>query len=263
MLRQKAQEVWTQVQQPIQLTEGVHLMLNPEHIRLGPLTSQGKVLIVTPEIQARPAITLGPRPAVAPKPLPNLELSQAPIQPGFRVKVETDLSFEQATAQLRKQMAGQTFETEKGTFKVVNLSVSGKGERAILEIQLKGKVNGKLHLEGRPVYDEATGTLRLQDLDYTLESRSWITSFGVWLYKSTLRKTLSEKANWILDKSLKDLKAQTQQGMNRSLAPGLIMKGTLGELKLAQHRILEDRFRIDAFMEGQVQLDFSGNIPGR
>jgi len=255
MLRQKAEAVWTQAQQPIALSEGVWLSLNPERIRLAPWNSQGKVLTITPEIQARPAITLGPQPLTEIRPLPPLESVSNNLAPGFKIRVDADLSFEHATAQLKKQIAGKRFDTEKGSFEVLDAAVLGKDGKALLELTLKGRITGRLNLAGRLVYNEAQGTLQLQDLDYTLESKSWITQFGEWLFRSTLRKTLQGKANWFMDKSLQDVRALAQQGLNRPLAPGLSLAGTLNELKLGQPRVLADRFRLDAFLEGQVQVN--------
>jgi hypothetical protein len=255
MLRQKAEAVWTQAQQPIPLAEGVWLSLNPERIRLAPWSSQGKVLTLTPEIQARPAITLGPPPIVETRPLPPLEQAVNGLQPGFKIRVDTDLSFEQATAQLKRQIGGKRFDTEKGSFEVLDAVVHGKDGKAVLELTLKGRVTGKLNLAGRLVYNEGQGTLQLVDLDYTLESRNWITQFGEWLFRSTLKKTLQEKANWFMDKSLKDIRTLAQEGLNRPLAQGLNLAGNLTELKLGQPRVLSDRFRLDAFLEGQVSVE--------
>jgi hypothetical protein len=264
MLRQKAEAVWAQAQKPLPLAEGVWLCLNPERIRLAPWSSQGKILTILPEIQARPAITLGPEPIIETRPLPPLENAAIGLQPGFKIRVDADLSFEHATAQLRKQMAGKRFDTEKGSFEVLDATVSGKDGKAILELTLKGRVTGKLSLAGHLIYNEAQGTLQMQDLEYTLESKSWITQFGEWLYRSTLKKTLQEKANWFMDKSLKDVRALAQQGLNQPVAPGLALAGNLSELKLGQPRVLADRFRLDAFLEGQVQVnvDAQGLLAG-
>jgi hypothetical protein len=258
LLRQKAEATWLQLQQPLEIAEGVFLMVNPERIRLAPWQGQGRQITVTPEIQARPVLMLGAKPEITPKPLPPLEAAPLGLQPGFHVRVETDLGFEHATAQLKKQMVGKTFTTEKGSFEVLDAMVRGQDGKAILEVTLKGKVNGKVILQGRPQFNEQLGTMQLAELDFTLESKSWITTFGQWLFHTTLQKTLSEKANWFMDKSLNDVKAMVQQGLNRPLLPGLNLKGSLDDLKLGQPRVLSDRFRLDAFLEGKAQVEVSG-----
>jgi hypothetical protein len=261
LLRQKADAVWNQAQNPVEISPGVYLMLNPERIRIAPLRSEGRTLIITPEILARPFICFGQPPVNERKALPPLEPLPTHTPSGIKVRVDADLSFEQASAQLRRQLAGKVFETEKGVFEVLDASVRGEGDKALLSVDLKGKVNGRLTLAGRPVFAPAAGTLQLEDLDYTLESKSWITQFGEWLFRSSLKKTLAEKANWFMDKSLKDLKEQVQVGLNRELAPGLRMTGSLSDLRPGQPQILSDRFHLNASLEGQIQLQID-SLPG-
>lgn len=258
LLRQKAESLWVMASHPIPITEGVWLSFHPEKIRLAPFANQGHTLIITPEIQARPSITLGPEPVPDSRALPPLETCPMAQTPGFKVRVEADLSFQHATEQLRKQLAGKRFDTEKGSFEILDIAVfaeKGSGGKAAVSVHLKGKITGKLTLLGYPIYDEAKGTLQLQDLEYSLESRSWITQFGEWLLRSTLKKTLQEKANWFMDKSLNDLRASVEKGLNRPLAQGVAMKGALQALKLSQPTLLPDRFRVNALLEGQVQID--------
>jgi hypothetical protein len=281
LLRQKVENAWLQAQQPVELSPGVFLLMHPEKVRLPPLRSNGKELLITPEIQVRPSLSLG-TPAPQPYlPLPPLDLSASTVQPGFRLRVETDLSFAQATSQLDKQMIGQHFHTDKGEFEVTSVALHGAAGQAspggavqtssivagqgspggaglvVLEVGLKGRVNGKLTLTGQPVYDPELGTLRLDNLDYTLESRSWITRLGEWIYRSSLRRTLAEKCNFFLDQNLQTLKRQVGLGLNRTLAPGLTLSGNLEELSLDQVQVLEDRFSLVALVNGQVQIGWS------
>ena len=254
LLRQRAEAAWLQAQQPVELGKDLHLMMNPEKVRLASWASQGKELIITPEIQVHPAIILGALPPAAPRPLPPLDLADAPIQPGFQLRVEVALPFAEASRQLTQQMVGRHFETPKGAFDVVAANLSVKGPLVYLQLGLKGRVDGTVTLVGRPVFDEQTGQLSLADLDYTLESRSWITQFGEWLFRSDLQKTLREKCSWFLDQSFKDLRAQATLGLNRSLSPELSMAGSIDQLRLEKVELLPDQFRVVALLVGQVQI---------
>jgi hypothetical protein len=253
-LRHKVENAWIQAQQPVELSPGVHLLLNPERVRMSPWHSEGNLLTITPEIQVRPAITLGVAPLVPFRPLPPLDQTPAPIQPGFRLRVEADLGFDQATAQLSRQMVGRRFETDKGAFEVRSIAVRGSAGNVLLELGLKGRVDGKLTLTGHPRFDEQTGTIRLDGLDYTLESSSWLTRLGVWLFSGTLRQTLSEKCNFFMDKSFQDLKAQAQQGLNRDLGPGMAMSGTIAGFTLDRIQVQDDRLQLVALLDGQIQI---------
>ena len=54
LLRQKVENAWLQAQQPVELSPGVFLLMHPEKVRLPPLRSNGKELLITPEIQVPP-----------------------------------------------------------------------------------------------------------------------------------------------------------------------------------------------------------------
>jgi hypothetical protein len=254
LIRQKVANAWLQAQQPVELSPGVNLLLNPERVRLSPWRSEGNTLTITPEIQIRPTLTLGAPPLAPYRPLPPLDLSPAPIQPGFQLRVEADLSFSQATAQLARQMVGQRFDTDKGVFEVQSVAVRGSAGQVRLEVGLKGRLDGRLTLVGRPRFDPETGTIRLDGLDYTLESESWMTRLGVWLFRGSLRQALSEKCNWFMDKSFHDLRTQAQAGLNRELSPGLSLSGTINGFTLDQIQVQDDRLSLVALLDGQVQI---------
>jgi hypothetical protein len=254
LLREKVGNAWLLAQQPMELSPGVQLMLNPERVRLSPWHSEGNSLTITPEIEVRPTLTLGPAPVVPYRPLPPLDLSPDPIQSGFRLRVEADLGYAQATEQLTRQVVGQRFETDKGTFEVQSVAVRGAGGKVLLEVGLKGRVDGTLTLAGTPRFDPETGTIRLDGLDYTLESRSWITRLGVWMFRSSLRQTLSDKCNWFMDKSFQDLRAQAQAGLNRDLGPALALSGTLEGFTLDRIQVLDDRLGLVALLDGQMRI---------
>lgn len=255
LLRRRAEAMWALAQRPLPLAEGVSLLLNPERVRLAPWNSQGKTLVLTPELQARPRIVLGAPPVVAPRPLPDLEVNANGLQEGLRIQAQAELGFREATEQLRRQVAGRRFDTEKGSFTVVDLSVRGEKGHAVIELELKGRVTGHLTLHGKPVVDEASGTLRLEDLDYTLESRNFLTKIGEWFLRSGLRRSLQEKANLFLNHSLEDLRGLTEKGLNRSPLPGVTLRGHLERLAVGRPEVLEDRFRVNAFLEGKLQVD--------
>lgn len=257
MFKQQAESVWKMLQCPFELSKGVWMSLNPECIRMAPWKSQGQVLTLTPQVQARPRITLGPLPIQRIKELPRLETCEAAENSDFKIQIETELAFDHATQQLQNQMRGKRFETDKGTFEIVDIHLSGIPEKdlALICIEVKGKVNGKLSLSGRPVFNEAEGKLQLQNLDYTLESRSWMTQFGEWLFRSTLRKTLHEKANLFMDQSFREIQTLAQQGLNRPLSPSVRLSGKLDTFRLGQAVVLKDRFRMPAYLSGQMKID--------
>jgi hypothetical protein len=254
LARQKAQEAWAQLNQPIELGTDLYLLFQPRHIRLAPITTQGRVLTLTPEIEAEPRLVLGERPATETTPLPDLELNANP-SPGFRLRVEADLPYARASQQFAAQVVGKTFDTDKGRFEITSARVWGDQGKAIMEIGLKGRITGKVTLSGKPLADPASGSLRLYDVDFTLDSQSWLTRMGEWIYHSDLRKLLTEKAHFLLDQRFQGLREAVQSGLNRPLSPNLQLSGSLKAFRVAAVTTGAEAFKSQAYLEGEVRLD--------
>ncbi|MFZ4512339.1 MAG: DUF4403 family protein [Geothrix sp.] len=254
LARQKAQEAWTLLSQPIELGRDLYLLFQPRRIRLAPLATQGRVLVITPEIETQPRLVMGAKPLVPAAALPALEPNASP-RSGFRLKVEADLSYAHASRQLAAELVGRTFDTDRGRFGITSVRVWGDQGRAFMDVGLEGRVTGKVTLSGRPVRDPLTHDLRFEDLDFTLESRSWLTRMGDWIYHSSLRKVLTEKAHFLLDQQFQGLRESVQAGLNRSLAPNLRLSGQLRELRMGEVGTGPEGFLSSAYLEGEVQLE--------
>ncbi|GLH74065.1 hypothetical protein GETHLI_25670 [Geothrix limicola] len=254
LARQKAQEAWVQFSQPIELGKDLYLVFQPRHVRLAPLSTQGRTLVITPEIEAQPRLVLGARPQAETTPLPDLELNASP-RPGFRLRVEADLAYTHASQQLAAQVVGKTFETAKGRFEITSARVWGDQGKALLEIGLKGRITGKVTLSGKPLSDPATSSLRLADLDFTLDSQSWLARMGDWIYHSDLQKLITDKAHFLMDQQFQGLRDMVQTGLNRQLAPNLRLSGSLKAFRVAAVTTGPDGFKSQAYLEGEVQVD--------
>jgi hypothetical protein len=254
LARQRAQEAWALFSQPIELRKDLYLLFQPRRIRLAPLATQGRTLVVMPEIEAQPRLVLGEKPVAEMTPLPALEVNASP-KPGFRLRVEADLSYTHASQQFAAEVVGKTFDTDKGRFEITSARVWGDQGKAILEIGLKGRITGKVTLSGKPLSDPATSSLRLADLDFTLDSHSWLARMGDWIYHSDLRKLLTDKAHFLMDQQFQGLREAVQAGLNRQLAPNLQLSGSLKAFRVASVTTGPEGFRSQAYLEGEVQVD--------
>ncbi len=252
LMRQRAQEAWAMATQPFELRKDAWLVLRPEKLRMGPIHTEGQTLFVTPELQARPLIVVGPRPTAEPRPLPDLDVA-ADIVPGFHVRAEAELDYTSATMQLTEAMGGRTFETERGPLTVNRAALSGFQGKALLELDVKGPITGTITLQGRPAIT-AEGLVKLEDLDFTLASTGWITKTGAWLFKSKILRLIQEKSTVLIGQQFKDLMALADQQLNRTLTPNLELKGQLKEVRLESILAGPTAFRIVARIEGQAEV---------
>lgn len=252
LLRQRAQEAWTMASQPFELRKDAWLVLRPEKLRMGPIRTEGQTLLVTPELQARPLIVVGPKPTTEPRPLPDLDVADQ-ILPGFHVRAEAELDYASASMQLNEALSGKAFETERGLLTINTAAITGEQGKAVLELDVKGPLTGIITLQGRPVIT-LDGLVRLEDLDFTLASTDWITRTGAWLFKSKIRRMIQEKSTVLIGQQFKDLMALAHEQLNRSLAPGLDLKGQLKEVRLETILAAPTAFRVVARIEGEAEV---------
>ena len=254
LLRKKATEAWAMAGEPLELRPGAWLLLRPEKLRLGPVKGLGLAVEVTPELQARPLLFVGPRPEALPRPLPALEAA-AEVSSGFRIRAEAELEYTAASRQLQEALIGKRFDTERGSLEVKQAALAGREGKALLTLQVAGAVDATLTFLGRPVVGE-DGLIRLADLDFTLESAGWLTRSAAWLFKSKIRRTLQEKSTLLIGQQFQELTALAHQQLNRELAPGLALEGQLKDLHLESVLAGPTAFRAVARIEGAAAVRY-------
>jgi hypothetical protein len=254
LVRDRALEAWKLLQQPQELQKGVFLAMRPEAIRLGPFKTEGRTLVLSPEILARPLVVVGQLPPQDEKPLPDLDPAP-PAAPGFRVDAETLLPYAQATLQMTDMMQGKKFDTGKGDIEIRTVALDAAPEgKVLVELDMAGAFDGVVTLTGQPAITPE-GQLRLEGLDFTLESQSRLVRFGSWLFHGKLKALLQEKVNAAAAQQFKDLQGLMQGALNRPLAPGMAIVGSLRTLKVDRVETGSEALRLFAHLEGDARLE--------
>ena len=255
LVRQKANEAWTLLQKPVEIRKGAWLVMDPVKLRLAPPHTEGDTLVLTPQLLARPRVLLGDPPPAGSAPLPDLDLG--PVEDtGFHVRVEARLPYPDATLQLTELLAGTKVDTSHGQLLIQSVALRAKADRILLELNLGGAMEGSVVLEGKPSLD-ADGLPKLDDLDFTLASKSWIQRTGAWLLHGSLRRTLQEQVTKMLAQEVQEVRDLAKANLNRPLGPGLDLAGSLDALRMESISVEPDSLHTFALAEGQVTLKVS------
>ncbi|BDG10862.1 DUF4403 family protein [Anaeromyxobacter paludicola] len=260
-LRARAEEAWKRLAQPIPLPGNAFLLLHPRAAHVSPLSGRGLSVDFTVGLTARPVVHLGAPPAEPPPALPRLEVSQG-AAPGFHVALDGRIPYAEANRQLAGQLSGKSFDAGGHTVTVRDLSVSGAGGLAVVKAHVaSGPIEGDLYLVGRPVYDPATATISLADLDYSLETRDALSAGLEWLLRGTLLEKLREKGRFAVGPRLEALRSQVETGLNRTLAPGISLSAQVRSLRPVAVQAAEDALVARVEAEGQAKLLVAGLRP--
>src|SRR5215207_184341 len=94
-VRTRFENWWNLLQQPIQLTDSVWLVINPSAVRMGQAVGVKKTLVTALGFSASPNVVTGSRPMVTTKPLPPL--NPAAVGNGLHILIEGVIGYDLAT----------------------------------------------------------------------------------------------------------------------------------------------------------------------
>ena len=246
-IRPAAAQVWAALQAPIAIGPRTWLVMEPVDVALGPIAGSGLSLTSALTLRARTRVIVGERPPVTPKPLPALRVSQA-VNDGIRIPFDVELPYEEANRLMKENFAKQTYEGV--AVDSIRLGPAADG-RVSIELNVNyhasflKRYSGLVYLEGTPLFDVATRTVSLQNLDYSLDPRrrNPFLRIADRVAHEKLRATLTRAAHWSVAPQIDSIREEIARAVTRPLAPGVMMRG-----------------RVDAIEPGSLVLDANGII---
>lgn len=253
-MRGAADSLWQLAQDPLALDSSstVWLTLSPETVSLAPIIGSASAISTALVLTARPRVIVGPRPSVAPQALPPLTLARRSA--GIHVPVEVELPFADLSQKVTTLLAGDT--AGKG-MRVSEVKIWGVGDTAVVKVDLQGKVNGSLYLLGRVAYDSLARAVLLRDLRYTLESHDMMTriksTVGAGRIKSAI-DSVTGKGHLAVGEQLDSLKSRLNYELNRSLAPGVRLAGSVNDVRFSRMFTTQTAFVLRVILDGEAVI---------
>jgi hypothetical protein len=211
-------KAWDALQAPIRLNYKLSLLLNPQTIQVSPPSTKADTMSVVVGVVAKPKLISGETPPqTSALPLPNVSMAPAPLESGFHIVVDNELSFDFISDELTKKLEGKEYPVSGNTIVIQKVRVYGSGDSLILEVRVKGTADGAIYLIGKPVYDESTRSVSVQNLDYTVETKHVLVKTADWLLHSKVRDNLAEQATWYVGDKIDAAKDMLSDALNRKL----------------------------------------------
>ncbi len=257
-LRPRAEQIWTSLQNPTELAPRTWLVLEPSSVALTPITGSGSIVTSTLVLRAHTRVVLGEKPAIARKPLPALSIAQS-AQPAVRVPADVQLPYEEAARFIPKS---HTIDGKPLTINSAKLSPSGNG-RVLIEadIDYRGgglrNYRGAIFLEGTPRFDAATSRIVIADLDYSLapKRRGFFARIAERAAHDSIRNRLRETARFDLGTRMTALRDEVTRALNRTLAPGVQLKGRADALQATSVTPLEHAILVRIVATGTAEVE--------
>jgi hypothetical protein len=252
-VRPKFEKLWAQVQRPIRLADDVYLEINPYAAQIGAVSAVDDTVMARLQLIASPRVVTGARPRGS-RPLPPLSVP-TDIGPGAHVAIEGTFTYPVATALLRRALIGREIVQQGHRIRIRDVRLSGiGGGRVALGVTLSGGIMGKLYFTGTPSLDPQNRQVSVPDLDYDVGTAQMLVESFAWLRGVDIRNFLRERARLPDSAAIGRLRGIAENGINRTLAPGVTLRGRIHDARATDVRATRRDLRLRAVAVAEFTL---------
>ncbi|MGD1845042.1 MAG: DUF4403 family protein [Salibacteraceae bacterium] len=222
-LKPTIEKVWNELQKPIRINksyEEVWLHIRPEQIFQGPVAFYSDQLLIRARVTAWLKTEVGtPKGQDALVALPALMKGKTASR-DFDLYLNSWWPYQRMNELLKDSLMGKTLEVEGHELKVKAMELSGSGQRLVLKLTTEGDVDGTLYLSGMPVFEPESALLRLQSVEFDVNTEDVFLSVADWLFHDSFKASLEKKLAFPIGTSIDQLP---------ELIQGALSQGKLGE----------------------------------
>ncbi|MGD0497655.1 MAG: DUF4403 family protein [Bryobacteraceae bacterium] len=244
--------IWASAMEPREIVKDVWLSVRPAGAIVSEPFGQGRTLSFTVTLIANPLLSYGDKPKVAENVRPPFEHTAAPAD--FSVELDSEVSFREIEKILDAQFAGKDEVVAGRKLRIADIEAHAMGTSVVLGVGISKPFRGRLYLSGKPVFDRASGTVRLEDLDYTAETRDKLVKAREWVLHSKTREALRAESVFPLSQYMSEAMAKlssyddTVQGVRFSLR--------VQDPSITQVFVGEDGMHVRAQLKGTAKAHF-------
>ena len=263
-LKPMAQQIWTALQAPVEIAPRTWLVFQPSAVALSPPRGEGLRVASTLSIDAQTRVTVGAKPQTRAVPLPALRNAE-PVGTALVVPFDLHLPYAEASALANSQFARKSYKLSGGALRIdsIELAAAAKGRirvTAIIDYNAGSmrRYDGPIVLEGVPRYDPATSMVTIPDLDYTLETKNRSVFFRAAerIAHDEIRNQLRTVAKRSLARELGEVRRQITGAINRTLAPGVTLRGRVDSVHPRMVTPQSDAMILGVELRGTASIAF-------
>jgi Domain of unknown function (DUF4403) len=262
-IRPQVEEAWNLMQKPVSIASSYGtwwVKLTPQSVEMAPFSTSGDVLVSNIAVQSLAEVVAG---ATEPRFRPNTQLPMFKVgaaqSDDFQVNLSTDIALKEAETLAKSVAVGTVLNPGGKKIQITDIQLFGQVDKVIINTVFSGDYKGSLYLVGRPVLDVATNSIKLEDVDYDLNTKNFLLKGATWLFDKKILTQIKSACVFPLDDNLKGF----QQMMNDQIREykvnnNVAIKGYVEQIKVDDIRVLKDKFKIYVSSKGKLNVDVSG-----
>ena len=258
-LRPYMQQAWNMLNETYTIPGIGYFSLRPKRLRMQNINAQNNLLNISIGITASPEVTFEKKNATVTA-VPNLTAAANPG--GFAVYLDAALQYDSLSRVVNGYMAGKRFDVSEGIFKkhivVKEVTVAASPEgRMLIKVDFTGSFNGTAFFTGNPVYNAATKTIEVQDLDYDLQTKNVLLKTAKWLFAGKIEDELRKNTKIDLTSYFETAQKSLNTYLNKEWTKGIKGAGNIKELKVVSVQPLPQHILIKTACSGNLSVQVS------
>ncbi len=245
----------------IHVQDSLWLVLAPQQVRVGELRLKDGELVADVRLFAQPHLVSGSRPPDIKTALPPLIRAQRTVGDSAHLRLEGLMTYSLASDLLAKQLVGFKARRYRRSVQITRIRVFPLNDgRLALAVGVQGDIDGEAYLVGTPVLDRVARRITVPDLDFDVATQDALVSGLAWLRKGDLVAQLRKRAQLPLDPLLDATRGKVEGAINRQLAPGVVLKGTVRTGRLLDVVVQRQWLLVRAEATGTISLEVDRKI---
>lgn len=256
-------QAWNAAMQPYLVSEKYRtwLKVSPVELQMTPISIKNNIVNANIGLKAYTETVTGNKPnVIAVNNIPDLTIVTK-ITDDFQVGVMSEISHNEAVKFAKDTLVGQKFEFQNGKYMVTvtDIDIYGNENQLIIKTGLSGSLEGTIYFKGIPYYDEKSRSIRLNNFDYDLKTKSLLANAANWLLGGKLSKTMQESLEIPVGSNIDDIKKQIQANLDKNeLRKGIILQGNINDLKPDKVYLTPNSIIARVMATGKVGLKVEG-----
>jgi hypothetical protein len=267
LLRPKVEKIWTQLNEPRQMSENpsIWLLGDIDVLYAGNPTLTKRGIELKVGLAGCFRVFLGPEATPQKRP-PLLPRSKPPAEQGFHLALSAELQWHAMSQIATSLLAFQEFSIpgRRGTFTIDQVSLYPSGKQIVVGIAYKANLRlwntaGNVYLVGVPEIDDKERVLRIKDFHYVLRTWDNVIASANGIAENQLKERVQDKLVFPFGDQLDVALKQINQGLTKVVQENAIIKGELSTFTLSGVRLTDTGVLIDA--DGFGELSLKADLP--
>lgn len=269
-LKAIGKEAWSMAQEPMLMDSATNawLYINPKLVYVTPLALKYNKATFDLGISTYVSNTFGqPKKEVTATTLPPLKIVKS-IPDKFNVVLSAIAGYDDIRGILNEQFVNQTYTYEDQTITITEMDFIGSADKVIVKVGIDGtlkkgiltkRLKGALFLEGVPYYDSTDMSIKIRDLEYSLETRDVLLKTAKWLSDKKIKTLMAENLVFPVGDQIEEAKKMIEKELKSvEVNEYATVKGSLNDLRPEGIYLTPDAIRVIILADGKVSMKVGG-----